>query len=710
MTYYDPLSTVKSGKKAIRMRFPSESFFVQTTPVTPFIEPRLTKREYPIENPSIILVQAIAASGKTTTARALSYDTQLPILDLARHEAVGSKTLNGVLPDAYPHDKISEILTGFSSGSFGVIIDGIDEARFQVKEAGFEAFLNNLLGLSKGGNAPVIIVFGRSQVLLSVWYYLGLNGADVGLVEIRPFDLDHAKHYIDSQMNLGHGEHRIQYEIARDQVLNRLERAFRSARDASAASTLSSFIGYPPVLDAIATLLQHTPNYFSVTQALGAETADTIETDLLIQISNHLLERDRTKEAVTEFFSTMLEDHPQSDELRNTLYNTEEQCARIIAKTLKRAFPHRVIQDDDELSSIYEESVDTWCSVHPFLKGDEDTIRNSVFSAVAVMHCMFSRVPAYQQLARDYTNKFLPTYHLIHIVNRGASGRALEGQDFNMLIQSCSDHLGLDGEITIEIDGESWEEGQVGRASGADMTIELRLSDGVEPYTFRFKGTIGSRVSLGPYLINAQITLPCDIELSNSSAIEIIGDCSISARNVRFSTPELIVREIPHRDQLRGVNRTGFSVTASEIGGRADSVLLIGSGGFIDLRCRIHAIHSSLAQHVRIVPGLGRPDGDESFKEKYLRLRRILLTLRSHKRGGLARYKGKIEHRRVLPPEVSDVGTKVLTALRKSEILTLDGVLYRLDGARSDEVLGISWDQLRRYESTEKVKRVFSKI
>ena len=459
MTYYDLLSIVKSGKREIPMQNSSESFFVPSKPPDPFIAPRFKKQEYPTEKPSIVLVQAIAASGKTTTAHALSFDSKMPILDLAKHEAVGSKTLNGILPDAYPHDKISEILLGFKSGTFGVIIDGIDEARFRVKEAGFEAFLNNLLSLSKDSRHPVIIVFGRSQVLLSTWYYLGSNGADVGLIEIKPFDLDDAKKYIDSQMELHRCRQEHQFTTARDQVLDRLSTAFRSTERSSRESTISSFVGYPPVLDAIVTLLQHTQNYYNISQALDDGAVGGIETDLLIRISKHLLERDRTKEAVSDFFDAMLDGHPRGTELRTTLYSLEEQCARIIAKSLSREFPHRVIPDGDELSSAYEESADAWCSVHPFLRSDEDTIRNPVFSAVAVMYCMLSDVPVYRELARDYTTQFRPTYHLVHIVNRVADGRVIDVSDFNMLIQSCSDHLSLDAEIHIDVDGDAWNEG-----------------------------------------------------------------------------------------------------------------------------------------------------------------------------------------------------------------------------------------------------------
>lgn len=48
------------------------------------------------------------------------------------------------------------------------------------------------------------------------------------------------------------------------------------------------------------------------------------------------------------------------------------------------------------------------------------------------------------------------------------------------------------------------------------------------------------------------------------------------------------------------------------------------------------------------VSGDGPYASEREMNEAYRRFKRIVMTLRSHSKGGLARYRGKIEHRRVL--------------------------------------------------------------
>ena len=189
MKYAAFRSIVNSRKQPVELTRASDSFFVQTTPIDPYIQPNLSKVEFPAEKPPLVLVTAMGASGKTTTARALSYQTRLPLLDLARHKPVGDNTLTGILTSAYDIESIGPVLAGLRSGAHGIIIDGIDEARSKTTEQAFEAFLDDIIERSRGAPSTTIVILGRSQVLLSTWCYLTDKGADVGLVEIDPFDL-----------------------------------------------------------------------------------------------------------------------------------------------------------------------------------------------------------------------------------------------------------------------------------------------------------------------------------------------------------------------------------------------------------------------------------------------------------------------------------------------------------------------------------------
>src|SRR5579862_1524010 len=182
MDYYLLRSIVASQKEPIPLKLSSESFYLKSARITPYIEPTFTQEVFPAKKPAILLVSAVGASGKSTTANALSFDTGLPILDLAKHKPVADNTLTGILTSAYPIEKIGAVLEGLHSGKHGIIVDGIDEGRSKTTEQGFEAFLDDLIERSKGATSTSIVVFGRSQVLLSAWCYLTDKGTDVGLV------------------------------------------------------------------------------------------------------------------------------------------------------------------------------------------------------------------------------------------------------------------------------------------------------------------------------------------------------------------------------------------------------------------------------------------------------------------------------------------------------------------------------------------------
>ncbi len=67
------------------------------------------------------------------------------------------------------------------------------------------------------------------------------------------------------------------------------------------------------------------------------------------------------------------------------------------------------------------------------------------------------------------------------------------------------------------------------------------------------------------------------------------------------------------------------------------------------------------------------------------------MTLRSHSRGTLARYKGKIEHQRVLQ---GGLGQALLARLVGDRILKLDGKFYYWVPEVAATSVGISWHQL----------------
>ena len=514
------------------------------------------------------------------------------------------------------------------------------------------------------------------------------------MVQIDSFDLEQAKAYIDSLVTeTSTGNQQKAYEQARDEVLAKLSAAFSPAA-ANDKNAFLSFIGYPPVLDAIATLLREERNYHRIQQTLSDGIGGQLEIGLLIRISDYLLDRDKEK-ALTNFIEGIasVAGGFVGQELRKSLYNREEQCARALSRALSRPFPRRVIEDN-MLNEQYEKAVGNWYQDHPFL--DDAHVRNAVFEAFAVTRCTLSTVREYQDLAHDYTVVNRPTYHLLYILAELVKDDEIDIRSFNMLIQSCSEFLGTNAYVSIDIDGNSWEESDGEQDTGAELTIEIEFPKNDQKRTFVLKGTVGAEViPLGPYLVNTSVTLPCTVVLSGTPAVTAIGDCSISARSVHIDTPDLILHNSSRQRPEGTQGNAGLFINTRKAEGHAHSV----GAGKIEIQCVDHALDYPLAKYVQKVPA--PPFVDSTLQEKYRRLRRIFSEFASHKKGRLAKYRAKIEHERVLR---NQLGRQILEALINEGVLWKDSKFYYVEPDQCDAKLGISWHQLRQYKSSKNWK------
>ena len=287
------------------MKAVTDSFAVAPVRDAPYIEPSFTKNEFNVEKPQVLLISAVGATGKSTLAQALSSRLNLPLLSLGRHKPVGDNTLTGLLTTSFPVDQLSAIFQSIGSGEFGIIIDGIDEGRSKTTEQAFQAFLDDIARLCTGAASPSFVLLGRTQILEECWIYLEDKGISTGLLTIDPFSLDQARSYIDNFTNGLKSPQASQYSETRDLILNKLSSAF-SAADAAPEGNFLSFIGYPPVLDAIVTLLDTEQNYHRLKEQLAHSASQNIEIELLLKIADYILARERDEKVVPNIVEDLL--------------------------------------------------------------------------------------------------------------------------------------------------------------------------------------------------------------------------------------------------------------------------------------------------------------------------------------------------------------------------------------------------------------------
>ena len=84
-----------------------------------------------------------------------------------------------------------------------------------------------------------------------------------------------------------------------------------------------------------------------------------------------------------------------------------------------------------------------------------------------------------------------------------------------------------------------------------------------------------------------------------------------------------------------------------------------------------------------------------------------MLSLRSHSKGSLARFKSKIEHKRILK---NDEGRRVLDALVRDNILYLNENFYHWNPDTASKCVGVTWEALRKGEMNDMLYNYLEKI
>ena len=700
MNYYSLRSIVGAQKVTFQMRTPSDSFNLAPARQQPYIEPTFEKVTFETERPQVILVSAVGATGKSTLAQVLANATGLPLLDLAKHKPVGDNTLTGLLTGAFRVEDLSAIFHGLGNGTFGVIIDGVDEARSKTTEKAFEAFLDDVISLCESAPSTSFVLLGRTQILEDCWFYLETK-TTVGLVTISPFDLDSAREYIDKFTGAANTSAAKEYAEVRDGILAKLGAAFAHNTDDHAHSFLS-FIGYPPVLDAIVALLSEEKNYYRLKGELDAEDLNDVEIALIYRIIAYILKRERDEKAIPNIVKPIIATLPEDDQasILTEIYNVEEQSFRLLSYCLGLQAQLAAIHEP-VLNEQYEGQLAGWIAEHPFLVGCE--FRSAVFEGAAIAALLASKKPEYVKMALAYAESHKPNYHLIYLLHHIASDSVVPLACLHAIIGSAMEFHSTTTSVELHVDGPRPD---ALHASSVDDVVETEVevinrTDAESTRSFVFKSMFSRDVGvvhLGSRLTSTYVSLPCEVSLSGSPELELIAPVEISATKICLHSTSLVLRHMPSQTADRHVlleSDTLESSLATIVTNGVDLAIAVADGAGI------------VFPVIQFVEHREPNPEDPTLQEKFLRLKRILVHFRSHGKGALAKYRHKIEHARVLG---TASGPAILDRLLRDGILTLDGAFYFLNPKNVDRHLGVSWDALRKGHSSEKLRQYLRAI
>lgn len=312
-----------------------------------FVPPSLAEIEAQAAKPSgfATLVSARGAAGKTMLAHQLSARSGTPLWSLEADKAVSGDALAARLSSYLGS---SNPLTAVSQGNFrSLIIDSLDEARIRVTSQSWEEFLASLAEYAKAGLHLVLL--GRRRTIENVWVELGELGVTTALYEVSHFGSAQQSQYVDVKA-LDGASPSPEYSRARDAVLKNL----RGDGDVELGDT---FVGYPPVLDAVARLVGLRANHHAVAQHFSEAAPTDRRIEVLEDILQALLQRDQQKATP---LAEDLELAPAST------YPPEEQLDWLAHKLLGAPRPS-LDACPPESRQQYTEQIQGFIADHPFV-------------------------------------------------------------------------------------------------------------------------------------------------------------------------------------------------------------------------------------------------------------------------------------------------------------------------------------------------------
>lgn len=319
------------------------------------------------EIPTAWILTARGAAGKSRSAEEVANRREAIWWRLEEDDAVGSGLLFERLAKYLGTSDVDEELQRrFSIGKpVFLVVDSIDEARTRVLNESWSQFVASLCRMARCGMQ--LMVCGRRIAAEDLAMELHASKINVRQYEVSHFARDEQVAYVDSLASdrddvVDH----LPYREARDIVLNRL-------RSAVPTGESDSFVGYPPVLDALARLLASGANYARIKSDFQNLSSKSSTTEVLFEVLDHILLREQGK------FAPTAEEYGVDVD---SAYTPIEQMEWLLSRLLGQDEPDCGYILDDESRNRYTNSARDFNTQHPFASDSEWA--SPVFSAYVI--------------------------------------------------------------------------------------------------------------------------------------------------------------------------------------------------------------------------------------------------------------------------------------------------------------------------------------
>lgn len=636
------------------------------------------------ENVDIVLIAATGATGKSALSKYLACTLKQPIFDMGAAGPVGENSLLGMMNKNMAYQETLSYIQNLKDGHAAMIIDALDEGLLKVTNQAFESFLDEVVNLSKGAKGIPFILTGRIHVMENVAIELEHKGLRVLLLQIEPFTIGKAKDFIDNSMARKNEQERYQevYIKVRDLILTSVEGFFRDINEMK-NKQYERFIGYAPVLQTIATLLDEKCNFQLLYQEL--EKKDVKNVELVIDIIERIMRREqqKVKEELLPQISQNI-DPNTIETIQGKIYNIPEQCVRLMYKLIGVECDFKLCEDV-VFNERYEQKIDQWVNEHPFYSKSSNGFVNIVFETY-VIACLL-HIPEYKDSALLYLQdaRYKTSYLLFDFFNIFAALQSNKTQlDVNLvpyLYDSLSAMDSKNDRASMEIVNRDEER------------TEISFFRKEDEYQYTLVGD--NKISLPRMCANLMIDAPLQLNVPACTRVDMKAPIYIHCDKIAFLATEMgLYPSVVHDSIVWEINKLDVSLSR---GGNPQIIdYLTSSHGVFQIVTTDSLIYPFSQYHV----SEKEESGDVNFNiEYYHKLRRTLLMFRSHSKGELARIKDKIDN----CIGNSIVGRAIITALLNTGVMYENGIMYFIDYNRLAEVLGVKYDNVQSSMRNKKV-------
>lgn len=650
-----------------------------------FVEAALSLRaDFNDLSQSVWLIAAPGAVGKSTLAREICAATNAAYLDLATATTVAGNYLVGGLVKAGLWD-------AWQAGESTLLVDALDEARLRVTQNSFEDFLADVANVAGKRSVPIVLL-GRVGIVEEAWSILNdKSGLNSPIFDIELFQPERAKTFVqasiqrlakaadltNNQRIYPHLEaalaaHRSVYEEAAISLVDHLT--------AETSADGRQFAGYAPVLEAVATVIASEANTAKIKGAIES----IFKGQVLGRVTSEVMVREAGK--LSNQLSTTVSGVSSAG-----LYEAQEQLSRLASLVLGAGSPKLPSSLPQHAVAAYEEAVQSLLPQHPFLDSRTQKPAGAVFGACILAAALTGDDIDLARAARRFAsggpntpNPFLLTYY-----KQALNGRNVIPAEHVGLLYASLEATARAGEtVRLTAEGEASLE--------VEMSL-LRQDDKEEIY--EFSTVAGSELRFGRRVGGITVDAEdVDVELGDGGQLELVAPVALKARNLVLNCAELVVKP----DHSKSDDQVVYLEAAQAMADAGLRPPTVRPGVKLQV-----AWPESKVYPWNPFASDGGEDSDPRMADAQRALRRLCISFRSHSKGRLARYKGKVEHFRMTK---GALGIALRECLVVDRVLSLEGTMYFLEPNILGDKVGISFQDLKMKRYSQQSRAYLQRV